>query len=434
MVSGRSIMIGRKYILPEKNKYEIKDLSKEEFVEIGINDKKDKTLEKVIMNNFNGISKIFIKSLIQKLEISNTISEKSLEKIYTEIINIIDSDIKNVVCKKIENGYTIYYSENENKDNLQINSFLDEYYYKKGQDEFYNRFKNNILKVLEDTLDKITKKIENIEEKQKEAENYEYYEQIGNLIISNIYNIKNSYDENNTSLELTNFYDNNKKIIIDYNYKLSPQKNSEKYYKKYKKLKNQLNITDIQKKEAKKELEYLESLIYETTECNSLEDLENVYDEISESILFNDNRFFNQKQKKKYGQKINSKKIEEPSVKNYIKIVVDDYEVFIGKNNKQNDYLTLRVAKDNDLWMHVKNIPGSHLIIKCNGNLPKMDTLEKCASYAAYFSRAKFSSHVQVDYTLKKYVKKPKGSNAGFVIYTNQKTLIVDPKMPNNKI
>ena len=116
---------------------------------------------------------------------------------------------------------------------------------------------------------------------------------------------------------------------------------------------------------------------------------------------------------------------------NYIKIKIDDFDVFIGKNNKQNDYLSLKIANSNDYWFHTKDIHGSHVILRCNGIMPKLTTIQKCAEFAAYYSKAKFSSHVPVDYTLAKYVKKPRGSVPGYVIYTNEKTMYVDPVSPN---
>ena len=114
---------------------------------------------------------------------------------------------------------------------------------------------------------------------------------------------------------------------------------------------------------------------------------------------------------------------------NYIRLVIDNYDVFVGKNNKQNDYLTLKVAHENDMWFHTKEIHGSHLILRCNGEMPKLETIEKCAKISAYYSKAKFSSHVPVDYTLVKNVHKPRGANPGFVIYTNYKTIYVDPSI-----
>ena len=185
-------------------------------------------------------------------------------------------------------------------------------------------------------------------------------------------------------------------------------------------MKNTIRISEIQKKETKIELEYLSSLIEQIDYCNNIDDIDEIYANISENILFNDIRF---KQKKN----IKKMKKDDNALNNYIKLQINGFDVFIGKNNKQNDYLTTKVANDNDLWFHTKDIHGSHLILKSNGETPKLETLNKCASLAAYYSKAKFSSHVPVDYTLIKNVKKPNGAVPGYVIYTNNKTLFVDP-------
>ena len=187
-------------------------------------------------------------------------------------------------------------------------------------------------------------------------------------------------------------------------------------------MKSTLEIVNIQKKETNKELDYLESLIQEMDNCENINDVDEVYNEISDNILFSDISI-----KNKRGTKKDKKTDMSSSLSNYIKLKIDEFDVFIGKNNKQNDFLTLKVANDNDYWFHTKDIHGSHLILKCNGITPKISTIEKCAKICAYYSKAKFSSHVPVDYTLKKFVKKPHGAVPGYVIYTNNKTIYVDP-------
>jgi len=169
----------------------------------------------------------------------------------------------------------------------------------------------------------------------------------------------------------------------------------------------------------------LQSLLYQLDNSTTITDLDDIYDEINEQILFTDSALKKIKKHQNPNQK--PKKAELPSLTNYIKTTVDDYQVLIGKNNKQNDYLTKTVANESDIWMHTKDIHGSHVILRTNGQTPKISTIEKVASLAAYYSKARFSSHVPVDYTQIKYVKKPNGSVPGYVIYTNNKTIYVTP-------
>ena len=107
---------------------------------------------------------------------------------------------------------------------------------------------------------------------------------------------------------------------------------------------------------------------------------------------------------------------------------MENFTLLVGKNNVQNDYITFKVAKANDIWFHTKEIHGSHAILKTNGETPSMNVLIRCAQISAYYSKARLSSNVPVDYTLAKYVKKPSGSKPGFVIYTHNKTINVTPK------
>ena len=248
----------------------------------------------------------------------------------------------------------------------------------------------------------------------------------GELILANIYQFNEKELEYNkiSKLKVVNYYTNeNVEIEIDFTKSLS--KNADNYFKKYNKAKNTLKICKIQQEETNKELDYLQSLLYQLDNSTTITDLDNIYDEINEQILFTDSALKKIKKHQNPNQK--PKKTELPSLTNYIKTTVDDYQVLIGKNNKQNDYLTKTVANESDIWMHTKDIHGSHVILRTNGQTPKISTIKKVASLAAYYSKARFSSHVPVDYTQIKYVKKPNGSVPGYVIYTNNKTIYVTP-------
>lgn len=424
----RCIMPARKYILPESEKTEIEKLTEKEFINL-IKNSDYKTLDTAIPNLINGISKTFIKSAIDKLTMSNTLSENSLKNIYEYIMDILENDCQNANIVKFKDGYTVESNKKiENKSlDFTSNFFLDDYYLLKQKEEEYKNYRNSLLKILSATLDKIVRKLNNIDEKIKSCERKEEYKICGELLTSNIYKFTTDYKEQGKILitedtryvELENYYDNNKIIKIEINPKITIAKNAEKYFKKYNKAKSTLEITSAQKIDSQKELNYVESLVYALDNCETIEEVNEIYNEISENLLFTDVKFKNEKK---------TKKKEESMLNNYMKLNIDGMEVFIGKNNKQNDYLSLKIASDTDYWFHTKDIHGSHLILRCNGKMPKTATITRCAELAAYYSKAKFSSHVPVDYTMAKYVKKPKGSAPGYVIYTNNKTEYVDPK------
>ena len=423
--TSRSIMPARKYIYPKNDKIDFLSLNLNDFLEISLN-KDIHVIDTLISNTFIGISKLFVQSTVDKLKISNTVNKENLKEVYEYIYKILE--YKNTYCDNYKNSYSLFLyqgndiAEHKKDDNykekncLQINKFIDDFYYLKSCEELYKSYKNNILKIINLTLDKITKKIDNINAKIESCNDLDKYKIYGELLIANIYRI-NTLNITDNFVTLENYYDNNNLIKIPINNNLSTSQNAEKYFKKYSKLKNTLEIVNVQKKDALKELDYIESLIYAIGNADTYDALDNIYEEISESILFND-----------HIKNTNSKKSKEiSSLDNYLRLNIDGYTVLVGKNNKQNDYLTTKLANDNDYWFHAKDIPGSHVILRNNGDMPKLDILEKCASLAAYYSKAKFSSNVPVDYTLIKYVKKPNSSVPGYVIYTNQKTLYVQP-------
>ena len=451
---SRGIMPGREYIEPVDEKYNFKKTSENEFVEI-IEKSSYKTLESAIPNLFTGISKLFVQNIINTLELTNTISRKSLKNIYEYINEIIDcsnsSNLKLIINK---NNYSVGIEERENdkdsatefnekenndvtinKDNysceedenfFKINFELDDFYNNKIEKELFTNYRNSLLKILENTLDKLTKKLYNINEKVELCKKKDDYKIYGELLLANIYRLKNVntiQNEKILEVQVENYYDNNKKINIPINHKISISKNAENYFKKYDKMKRTLDVVNKQKEQTNKELNYLSTIIDELDTCTTISDINEVYEEISENILFNE---VSNHKKYKSGK---VKKEDTQMLLNYLKFKVDDYDVLVGKNNKQNDYITLHVANDTDYWFHTKDIHGSHLILRCNGVTPKLETIKKCAEIAAYHSKAKFSSHVPVDYTQIKNVKKPKGAVPGYVIYKNNKTIYVTPQI-----
>lgn len=411
--TARSIMPTRKYIFPKNSKIEFLSLNLNDFLNFCLS-KDVHVIDLLISNTFIGISKLFIQSTIEKLKISNTVNKENLMEIYEYIHQILECT--STYCDSYKNSYSLFLDKNTNKEDLQINYFLDDFYYSKSCEELYKSYKNNILKIINITLDKITKKIDNINAKLESCKDLDKYKIYGELLIANIYRI-DTLKINDDFVILENYYNNNNLLKIPVDNNISTSQNAEHYFKKYNKLKNTLEIVRFQKKDALRELDYIESLIYAIENADSIQSLDNIYEEISESILFNDHM-----------KKNNSKKLKEvSSLDNYLRLNIDGYTVLVGKNNRQNDYLTTKIANDKDYWFHAKDIHGSHVILRNNEDTPKLNTLMKCAQIAAYYSKAKFSSNVPVDYTLIKYVKKPSSAVPGYVIYTNQKTLYVDP-------
>ena len=380
-------------------------------------------LEKIISNTFNGISRGFIKNIIKELGISN-ISKDCTELLYQKINEIINSEHLNFVFNTNSSDYYLWISDNPTENNIyNLNFKLDDFYYNKESNELFKNYRNSILSLILSTLKKYEKRLDNIDKKLVECSEMDIYRLYGELITANLYKIPNKNIDNVT---VENYYDNNTEISIPLDKQFTPSYNAKRYFKKYSKLKNALEVVNIQKQETINDIYYIESVIYELENSRTIEDVEEIYEEIAENSIFenmlktkkNSNLKKNKKPKKLTKNKLASF--------NPLKYVIDEYTIFVGRNNKENDYLTCKFAKKTDIWFHTKDIHGSHVILKSDGNGRIADEiLFEAAKLAKQHSKAKNSSNVPVDYCNVSFVKKPSGSKPGYVIYSNNRTLYV---------
>ena len=418
--SYRDILPAHEYTYPENvknNFYTIK--SAEEFCNLVLTNNVT-NLTNFLVGYFTGFSKPFIKNIIIKQNIRNTdFSKDDILKMYeylSKILNNLDSNHVSLTKYSNEKGKLDYVIDLETKtSNLDINFYIDDFYYNKEANNNYVSYRNNLLKLISNILKKYSLRLESINNKLKECENKDLYKLYGELITANLY--KFSKDYNSDKVELENYYDNNTILTIHLDNTISIANNAKKYFKKYNKLKNALEIVTLQKKETEEELQYIESIIYELEYAKNIQEVNEIYNEINENPIFKDYIQSN--------NKTNTKK--EANISTPREYHIDGFTVLVGKNNKQNDYLTTKLASPNDIWFHTKDIHGSHVILKNPSENISNDTLIKCAKLAAYYSKGRLSSNVPVDYCFVKYVKKPNGSKPGMVIYTNNKTLNVTP-------
>ena len=311
---------------------------------------------------------------------------------------------------------------NEDTPPFNINYLLDSFYQEKEDVELFKNYKNSILNLILATLKKYQKRMINIDKKLTECDDRDKYKLYGELITANLYKIPN---KNIEKIDVQNYYNNNEILSIPLDKKYTPSYNAKRYFKKYSKLKNALDIVNIQKKETIQDIEYIESVIYELETAKTLEDIEEIYEEISENSIFADKLKFKKENKKKNKKAKQLTKNKLASF-NPLKYVISGYTILVGRNNKENDYLTCKYANKNDIWFHTKEIPGSHVILRINPNeLVTEDILIEAAKLAAKHSKAKNSSKIPVDYCKVSFVKKPNGSKPGYVIYSNNKTIYV---------
>lgn len=425
----RDILPHTKYIFPTSNKLNFLDVKDFNHFKKTIDVTEISQLPTQISSVFNGISKNFISSIINKFEIKE-LNTSSLEIIFNYIKNIIDNiTTNNLSFEEVKNQEGIvkdyFLVPSASTIPFALNFFIDDFYFNKEQNENFRNYRNTLLKLILDTLKKYNKRLYNINEKLHECDDMDKYRIYGELITANLYKIPN---KNIEEIELENYYDNNNKILIKLDKRYSPSINAKRFFKKYSKLKNALKIVSEQKKDTLKELDYIESVVYELENCYSLDEVTAIFEEISENNIFKEKTSKTNNTKKSKIKKSKLTKNKEVSF-NPIKYNINGYTILVGRNNKENDYLTLKYANKNDIWFHTKDFHGSHTILKVDNNLsyPNSDILVAAAKIAVLHSKARNSSNVPVDYCEVKYVKKPSGSKPGMVIYSNNKTLNVNP-------
>lgn len=374
---------------------------------------------KLFANTFTGFSLSFVKSSLEKCNIT-TINKENLLELQKYINNILTFPNNLYFTEVYKNNklsdFTLSLGNDITVEKFYLNKFIDNFYFSRETEETFNNYKNNALKLVADSQKKLLNRLNSINNKLKDCEERDKYRLYGELITSNLYKLTNTHTD---YIELENYYDNNNLIKIPLEKKYSPNINAKHYFKKYNKLKNALQIVSLQKSETETELNYIESIIYEIESASSVTEIQEILDEISENLII---------KKKQHSKKQNAKTSKKKKLeKQYspLHFNIDNFDVYVGKNNKENDWLTFTFANKNDIWLHTKDIQGSHVIIKTLGLNISDDTLVKCAKLAVEHSKAKFSSNVPVDYCKVQYVKKPNGAKPGMVIFTNNKTISV---------
>ena len=415
--SYREILPSRNYTLPNSDKFDFLSLNSFEDFYSKLTNTTLTDLSKLIVNTFTGFSLSFVESSIAKCDINST-SKNELEKLYEYFCTIIKKDSPlafEVIYKNNTTSDFVLISDiSANSSNL--NSFIDDFYFERETLEAFINYRNTLLKMILEILKKYKSRLLSINSKLKECDEMDTYKLYGELITANLYRLQNTHS---STIKLENYYDNNNLISIPLDIKYSPSINAKRYFKKYSKLKNAFLVVSEQKIETEKEVNYIESIVYELENSSSLEDVQDIFEEISENVIFKEKLKKNEKK-----NKVSKKKKQQ--IFSPIEYDIDGFKVYVGRNNKENDWLTLNFANKNDYWFHTKDIHGSHVILKVDKPIDD-DILVRCAKIAAQHSKAKHSSNVPVDYCLVQFVKKPHGAKPGMVIFTNNKTLNVQP-------
>ncbi|PLR77577.1 hypothetical protein CU633_09215 [Bacillus sp. V3-13] len=408
--SYRAVLPGQEYVSPpEQNKYNPFEADEQEVLRrIDFNAGK---LDRQLVEQFAGVSPLFAKEVVHQAGIAN---RSTLPKTFVEMI------------EKIKNGqYTpaiTYGTEKESfylfplehmygktKEFPTLSEMLDRFYFGKAERDRVKQQGNDLERFIIKEKEKNEKKIVKLEATLQEAKNADQYQLYGELLTANLFAAEKGMNE----ITVVNYYsEDGAEITIPLDPRKSPSENAQKYFSRYQKAKHAIVVVGEQIKKAKEEAAYFNALLQQV-QAASTKDLEEIREELVEG------GYLRERQKKKNKKAQNLK----PVLDRYA--ASDGTEILVGKNNKQNEYLTNKLAGRDEIWLHTKDIPGSHVVIRSKE--PSETTILEAAQLAAYFSKARNSSSVPVDYTQIRHVKKPNGSKPGYVIYDNQQTVYVTP-------
>ncbi len=424
--SLREVMPGGIYLPPpQQAKLSPESLDVEAFLTNSKN-APEVILKNHLLSGIKGFSPLVCREICLRAEVdentlTSDLSQDAISRLINTLSNII-SDIENCLFKpcllSVEGGGNAVdfhcmeiTSYPYKKYSDSISSVLDTYYSEKDNSERLRQKKSSLVKTLGSLMDRSRKKISIQEEKLREVSDREKLQLSGELLTANIYCIP----KNAKSVSLLNYYsESGENVDIRLDENLSPQDNAQRYFKKYRKAKSAFIHTEKQLEDSRQELLYLESVLQMLENSKSVHEIDEIRQELFEQGYV---------ASIKKGSKAKNQKPSEP-----LRFKSSDgFQILVGKNNRQNDQLTMKLASSNDMWLHTRNIPGSHVIIKKGQTEIPDSTIFEAAMLAAYHSKAGSSTLVPVDYTTVRNVKKPAGAKPGMVIYDNFKTVTVTP-------
>lgn len=393
----------------------------EDLLKDMISKKPDEEVKDFLMKSFLGLSteivnKILFDAALDESYLLKNLDDKAIDKLAKAFTNTFDKLSANDYSfniyklserKSVYNAiYLDQYASVDKESFDSISELLDKYYYEKDQKDRITQRSQNMRHTISANLKRAKNKLQKQKEEMLESANREAYKVYADLISSNIHKITKGLKE----ITLENFYDNMNELVVPLDQKLSSVQNAQRYYKRYQKMKQRDIVLEKQIENTEDEIKYLELVADAIERTEDVKNLDEIYFELVKNGYIKKDKKIKNKPKK-------------------IAIHSIDYDdtskVYYGKNNLQNEYITFKVADKNDVWMHVKGFPGSHVVIKCDG-YPSDDLLVFAAKIAAKNSKAKDSNKVDVDFTTRKNVKKHPSGKTGLVNYVNFKTITVD--------
>ncbi|MBS4198898.1 NFACT family protein [Bacillus sp. FJAT-49732] len=408
--SYRTILPGSAYIYPpEQDKVNPLTATEEDILkEIDFNSGK---LDKQIVERFAGFSPILSKELIFKAGLANRDTVPKTFALMMEELKNHHYEPSITITDEKEQFYLFPLShiKGEIKKFSSLSEMLDRFYFGKADRDRVKQQAFDLERLMKNEKNKNETKVKKLQATLEAAEKADEYQLLGELLTANMHLVKKGMNE----ISVINYYDENGgQMTIELEPRKSPSENAQSYYTKYQKAKNSVQVVKEQIEKAEDEINYFDGLLQQLTSA-STRDIEEIREELAEQ------GYLRLRHKKGPRKNPNAK----PVIDRYE--ASDGTEILVGKNNKQNDYLTNKLAGRDEIWFHTKDIPGSHVVVRSKE--PAEEIILEAAMLAAYFSKAKNSASVPVDFTKIRHVKKPNGSKPGFVIYDNQQTVYVTP-------
>ena len=426
MSSLREVLPGREYFLPEElKKKDLLNTGLEEFIDILKS--KEYPLVKSVYMNFAGISPLIAEEIILRASLLSQAPSTSLSELeYTHLFHTIQNlleDINthnftpNIIYKGEEaiefssiNLYSYEGKEYKRESFDSVSKMLYNFYSSREAFVLNRQKSSDLRRIVNTALERASKKYDLQEKQLQDADKKDIYRVYGDLLNTYGYSLKGG----ESSFTTENFYDNNKEITIPLDKNKSAKENAKKYYDKYAKLSRTTKALSEEILKTKNDIEHLQSIQTALEVSSDDESLSQIRQEL---VDFG------------YIKKHSSAKKQKITSHPYHYISSDGYDIYVGKNNYQNEELTFKVATGNDWWFHAKGIPGSHVILKSNNEEELPDrAYEEAAALAAFYSKAKDADKVEVDYIQKKNIKKVAGAAPGFVIYHSNWSMVATPK------
>ena len=427
MSSQRLVQPGLAYELPPaQNKPCMLECQPEEIVEAIVHQPKNQSLNKGILNALQGLSPVVCREIEhqvgrgQELFTRDLTQEQRerlrffLERLFTTVRDTAGEPymVTKIKGKPMEFSFLniVQYGTLASVSRWEdFSSLLDEFYEERDRQDRMRVKAQDLLRLLANASERLSRKINLQRGELARSEDREHLRVCGDLINANLYRI----ERGSAFADLENFYDENRLMRVKLDPALNATQNAQKYYKEYRKAKTAQQVLGEQIAQAEQELLYVDSVF----DCLSRAQSESELNEIRQEL-----------REEGYLKAVRDKRKPPAPLAPLEFVSSEGFRILVGRNNRQNDKLTLKQANNNDIWLHTKNIPGSHTIIVTGGRQPGDATLKEAAMLAAYHSRPKDSSQVPVDYTQVRYVSKPQGAKPGMVIYVHYQTLFVTPQ------